>query len=408
MQTHKESKVMVVSSATDETGEVEVVRVETHADGAPAVAALKAKTRRKNRSSYYYIIFLCLVFGTLVVFVVNVGLPWSSGSNSALQNQDTTVAVETPTTNIPPTIPPSQEPSHIPSMLPSQAPTTPFPTTASPTTPAPTTPAPTPPPPTISTFFAIGDVPYSDQEASDLERQIRRLDRQRTADFLIHVGDIRAETTGVHCEISDYRSVASILSRSPVPVLLLPGDNEWQDCTNTNRAIQWWYDTFWAFEQQHWNSTLRLIRMNEYPESFYFLLHGTLYIGLNIVGGLTMHDPGEWYERLNTQVQWVVELMRAHVTTTVIFGHANPNENHAPFFGPLTSFLEDDFPPDIPVLYLNGDQHRWMFTKTFFAVPNWTRITLTGGTSEPPLWVQVDSSRSLQDGDAFVYDRMLD
>lgn len=70
-------------------------------------------------------------------------------------------------------------------------------------------------------FYAIGDVPYSTQEAVALVKQIEQLPQD--AEFLIHVGDIRSARDGRSCEIEEYYNVASILNQSHVPVFMVMG-----------------------------------------------------------------------------------------------------------------------------------------------------------------------------------------
>ena len=47
------------------------------------------------------------------------------------------------------------------------------------------------------------------------------------AEFVIHVGDIRAKTPTEDCPLEDYIVTADILKLSPVPVFVTLGDNEW-------------------------------------------------------------------------------------------------------------------------------------------------------------------------------------
>ena len=92
-------------------------------------------------------------------------------------------------------------------------------------TPAPS-PNPTNAPPEIKTviFAAIGDVPYTNWEAKKLKTQMDELDE--TAEFVIHVGDIRSAANNNDCYLSEFVEVAEILLRSPVPVFIIPGDND--------------------------------------------------------------------------------------------------------------------------------------------------------------------------------------
>lgn len=73
-------------------------------------------------------------------------------------------------------------------------------------------------------FAAIGDVPYTDWESSKLKDHMDELDE--TAEFVIHVGDIRSAANGDECVLEEFEDVAEILLRSPVPVFIILGDND--------------------------------------------------------------------------------------------------------------------------------------------------------------------------------------
>ena len=101
-----------------------------------------------------------------------------------------------------------------------------------------------------------------------------------------------------------------------------------------------------------------MVRMPDRPETFSFLLHGALFVGLNLVGGKVLNAK-EWETRLTEQVEWLKSLMRQHAgTPTVILGHANPVSNHDAFFLPLRDFVRDELRHGTPVMYINGDKHR--------------------------------------------------
>jgi hypothetical protein len=136
-------------------------------------------------------------------------------------------------------------------------------------------------------------------------------------------------------------------------------------------------DTFQGFESRFWNHTFQIERMDNRPETFAFTHKGTLFIGLNLVGGHAFNRT-EWSTRLSSQASWTMDLIRRHVyatttsvhnntdgtlafgTTTraasnpiVIFGHANPLDQHDDFFIPMQTFIRDELADDVPILYLS-------------------------------------------------------
>lgn len=50
----------------------------------------------------------------------------------------------------------------------------------------------------------------------------------------------------------------------------------------------------------------------------------------------------------------------------------------------------------------------WEFNETFYNQPNWQRIMVSGGTTDPPLKVQAHAGVEIQNvSQAFSYDRQL-
>lgn len=138
-------------------------------------------------------------------------------------------------------------------------------------------------------------------------------------------------------------------------------------------------------------------------------------MGMNIIGG-EVHDQLEWETRLTDEVNWTVQLIRDylniilshHTGNIVIFGHANPNSRHDAFFKPLESFIKDELQNAIPILYLHGDTHKWLYEPNFKKLPSFLRIMVTGMTKEPPLKVSVQTATNeTSPEDVFVYDRRL-
>jgi predicted phosphodiesterase len=253
-----------------------------------------------------------------------------------------------------------------------------------------------------------GDVPYNARDAVKLEEQMSTIPED--ARFVIHLGDLRSANEGLDCVRSDYTDVASILRLSRAPVFAVIGDNDWNDCPNRNQGRNFWENEFNGFDTKYWNHTFQVVRQPERTENFAFVDQGTLFIGLNIVGGL-VHDRNEWETRLTDQVKWTKNLIREYnptdrVGSVVIFGHANPTQNHNAFFVPLTDFIANELQNQLPILYLNGDKHTWNYEPSFFDQPSFLRITVTGGTSEPPLKVSAETGRSAVE-EVFTYDRQL-
>jgi len=203
-------------------------------------------------------------------------------------------------------------------------------------------------------FYAIGDVPYTDSQADTLRDQMQNLPDD--AEFVVHVGDLRSAKGSPRCVRSDYEDVSDILRLSHAPVFMLIGDNDWTDCPNQEEGLALFEEYFVGFEGRYWSHDFDIQRQSGYPNNFAFVHKGTLYVGLNLVGG-SVHDSSEWQRRLWDEVEWLKDLVRDYrssisplVGRVVIFGHAEFTSNHDDFVEPLDDFIYDELNNELPML----------------------------------------------------------
>ncbi|MDS4015594.1 MAG: metallophosphoesterase family protein, partial [Candidatus Accumulibacter sp.] len=76
-------------------------------------------------------------------------------------------------------------------------------------------------------FAVIGDTPYDDYETSELPRMLDAIAAEHPS-FIVHAGDLKASTTVCSDEL--FRSRRALLDATRVPLIYVPGDNEWTDC----------------------------------------------------------------------------------------------------------------------------------------------------------------------------------
>ena len=261
-----------------------------------------------------------------------------------------------------------------------------------------------------TSFYVIGCVPYKDQDRDTLITQISSLNASEI-DFLIHLGDIKDGSSD--CTQDAIDGIDEILKLSPVPVFVVVGDNEFNDCANISPddALTMWRNTFVGFNLKYWSHTFSNMTISpDRPEIFSFVNRKTLFLGLNIVGGL-VHDQDEWDDRHAYQVDWVKTQMLQYqndVHSVVLFGQADTGSDTSDFFNPLIVFFRDEFPNDIPILYMCADVHSWSYRPDLFGIDNWLRVRITGGVSEPIVRVTVDPETAGTDPeDAFYVERYL-
>jgi hypothetical protein len=293
---------------------------------------------------------------------------------------------------------------------------------------------------TTVAFYAHGDVPYTRIQARKLKKQMlalsdatnRRLSKdddgnvsdddgseEDNAEFMIHVGDIRMGGPQRPCLQSEYENVASLLQLSPVPVFIILGDNDVHDCPDPIEGLQLWRREFASFESRYWNHTFAVVRPTKYPENFTFQHKNALFIGVNVVGERTnAENIDDVTHRLSEQVEWVMDvilkyqeeciLQKKIIGRVVIFYHANPGPHTRPFFKPLRHFIGNDLNHSIPILFVNGDAHKWMYQPRLYNETSLLRITVTGLAVEPLVKVTIPMDGIYHDPtQAYVIDRRL-
>lgn len=220
-------------------------------------------------------------------------------------------------------------------------------------------------------FTAIGDTPYTLTDAKYLPHKLNTIDKRSA--FIIHLGDIGPG--GEQCDEKRYIKVAGILNKATKPVFIVPGDNEWNDCSDPDIAWQNWIKHFMQFDLL-WSHRFNVSRQNSHPENFSFVHERVLFIGINIVGG-RVHDKAEWKQRLTDNLEWTTNSLTKHsedVTKAVIFGHAAPRKEHKNYFDGLVKqagiFAK-------PILYLHGDGHQWLKNRPFKEAKSILRVQVS-------------------------------
>lgn len=233
-------------------------------------------------------------------------------------------------------------------------------------------------------FSVMGDVPRSTAEDTLLQQQIILHNQQSASEFMLHVGDIKSG--GAPCDEAVYAKVSGFLRKLDVPVYMVPGDNEWNDCDDPDQAWRYWIKYFIGFEKL-WAAAPIIDRQPRHLENIAWIQNGVLMVGLNLVGG-SIYDQGVWDEMLHVAGEWVGEQLGRHkdkVRAAVVFAQANPNEKHASF---MTNFRAAALVFEKPILFLHGDGHRWLHDDPWLE-SNIVRVQVDQGGIAPPLQVTV-------------------
>ena len=223
----------------------------------------------------------------------------------------------------------------------------------------------------------VGDTPYKAKDWKTLKTKFTQLE-DSGYNLLVHVGDIKRGV--LPCFKRRYKRVSKLLKHSTVPYLIIPGDNEYNDCycRGPKRALKLWRKHTLNTE---YDNQLNIKRSNVLPENFSFTKDSTLFIGIHNVSG-RVHDTLEWKERTQHNIDWIEENIYIHdrlSTSIVIFSHASPKSN----FGLYQALQKMSLKFSNQIYFIQGDIHsysvkeNWNKTKmTRFVVDNGNDISM--------------------------------
>ncbi len=246
----------------------------------------------------------------------------------------------------------------------------------------------------LMSFSVMGDVPRSETEKIILQKQIEQHNQLSLSQFVFHVGDIKSGDAP--CDEDNYAVVAEYLKHLTVPVFIVPGDNEWNDCESPDQAWNFWNKYFKAFDQ-NWKLPFDVQRQQDYPVNGAFVKNDVLFIMLNLVGG-RIHNQIKWDEMQQNAVDWIDrQFQQKEVVASVILAQAKPDHKHKLFmdqFLPLVEVFKR------PVLLIHGDGHRWLYDDPWL-VPNLIRVQVDKGGIADQLQVTIFGNTTKK----FTFDR---
>lgn len=234
-------------------------------------------------------------------------------------------------------------------------------------------------------FSVMGDTPRSDEEKIILQEQISMHNKLSQSQFLFHLGDIKSGESP--CTENNYELVADYLKQLTVPVFIIPGDNEWNDCEYPDQAWGYWNKYFMAFDQ-NWKMTFDVHRQKNYSVNSAFIQKNVLFIALNLVGG-RIHNQIEWDMMQNNAAEWIKKnIQKKGISAAVFLIQANPDTKHKLFMDQFIPLIENFMRP---VLLIHGDGHHWLYDEAW-QVPNLIRVQVDKGGIADPLQVTVSGN----------------
>eukprot|EP00523_Entomoneis_sp_CCMP467_P010287 CAMPEP_0168739296 /NCGR_PEP_ID=MMETSP0724-20121128/11382_1 /TAXON_ID=265536 /ORGANISM="Amphiprora sp., Strain CCMP467" /LENGTH=612 /DNA_ID=CAMNT_0008786679 /DNA_START=63 /DNA_END=1901 /DNA_ORIENTATION=- len=239
------------------------------------------------------------------------------------------------------------------------------------------------------TFYVTSDVPLHSVRDTAFHNDLSRM--SNTAKFLVHLGDMQlAQNT--QCKPQRYSEVAALLRRSPLPVFVVPGEEDWANCPDQNEGWENWSNNFWQFDKQY-PTDFDVYRMQDQGENFAFLLDGVLFVGVHETNGRIDH-PLELENRNNRNVEWIKRMYNRHgkkARALVLMANGRPaiREND-PFYIGVGDFL---FNNKIPTAYIHAnDENGKELTYHPYEIEGMDHviaIQTSKGEDHPPLRINV-------------------
>ncbi|WP_158603881.1 PKD domain-containing protein [Cryobacterium tepidiphilum] len=284
-------------------------------------------------------------------------------------------------------------------------------------------------------FTVIGDVPYGETQYDNFTTFTNQINADPALQMVSHIGDI---SSPLNCSDAYYADIKSRFDRFADPFVYTPGDNEWTDCSRATVGAANPLERLAAVRSTFFPSpgtTLGANRMSVtaqsgYPENVRFNQSGLTFATLHIVGSnndlntwsgyssRTSAQSAEVTARTNADIAHLHDAFaqakaagsRAVVLLTQadMFYSSWTGTTYKTAFQPLVRAIASESASfQKPVFLINGDSHSYVNDKPLTsstwlsyygissAVPNLTRVTIHGGTSEYARFTQVSTSAVL-------------
>jgi hypothetical protein len=248
-------------------------------------------------------------------------------------------------------------------------------------------------------FILLGDTPYFalDEFATTKVMQ----ESSPNAAFSIHVGDIKSSFEPCSDELLMRRF--KLLDTSPIPLIYLPGDNEWVDCKKSNdppispeNRLDFIRREVFATQQSLGVKKLLTQYQADYPEHRQWRYNGIQFITLNLPGsnnGIGLLSQASIDARMQAAGKWLEEgvsrALEQNLNGLVVAVHANVGVNSNGFstltgkkalaYGEFRKLLIAQYKRwGKPCLLLHGDTHRFANDKPIDELPLLQRVESFG------------------------------
>ena len=206
-------------------------------------------------------------------------------------------------------------------------------------------------------FYVTANLPFTPDEESQLKHNFATIS-ESDAHFLVHLGNIHNSDVTA-CESTTYTRVADMMEdASTLPIFIIPGEEDWNDCDDPDSAWDAWISTFELYNQR-WDLTsvvdgdaLTVFREKNQLENWAFVVKGVLFVGVHVVNGI-VPDTNEFRHRNKLNMQWIKGMSKQHeaaIRAVVVCGNAQPGHStNAGFFAGMDLFWRDYSKPTLYV-----------------------------------------------------------
>jgi hypothetical protein len=192
-------------------------------------------------------------------------------------------------------------------------------------------------------FAVIGDTPYNSYEERQLPAMLDDIAAEHPQ-FIVHAGDLKSSSKP--CSDALFRDRRTLFDASKVPLIYVPGDNEWTDCQRLTAGdfdplerLQKLRELFFASPHSLGQQALAVEQQpGAYPEQLRWRLGPVLFVSLNVPGsnnnfGHRKTPSPEYLARNPAVIEWLEQGFAAarheKAAGLVIVMQGNPGFKHA-------------------------------------------------------------------------------
>ena len=265
-------------------------------------------------------------------------------------------------------------------------------------------------------FIAFGDMPYRlPADYVRFENLIQQVNQEKPA-FSVHVGDFKSGST--LCSDEYFNKIHAYFETFSQPLIYTPGDNEWTDCNretagsyNPLERLSTLRKLFFSNRQSFGKKKMNLNTQAENPvfsdyvENLSWEYGGIQFATVHLVGSnnnfKTGGDNTEYNSREKANLAWIEEIYQkaADKKGLVFFTQADMffGGKIVPVFKGICDKLSElSIKYGKPVLWINGDSHRFIVDKPLLnpdkrsTILNFTRVQVFGDADMASVRVSID------------------